>query len=248
MSLTREDEAFDWDWIRMRGDETVDKAACLEAAPWAWRQWVLDGNAAKDRVRRRVLRLKTASPAEQLPPKGSKYARILDEILDFYPGKRKHRFEALAELIAEEVLSSSGSAYKRGWITPRSSDHGADFIARLDLADGFARTPIVVLGQAKCEAGTGATSGRDLARTVARLRRGWLGVYVTTTYFSTLNQEELYEDEYPLVLINGRMVAEVVDRMVLRDGHGNLGTFLKTVDEAYENRVSARRPSEILAD
>jgi hypothetical protein len=71
---------------------------------------------------------------------------------------------------------------RSGWITPPSSDGGADFVGRFDVGDGFARARLVVLGQAKCE--TGATGGLHMARTIARLRRGWLVVFVTTSYFS----------------------------------------------------------------
>jgi hypothetical protein len=90
----------------------------------------------------------------------------------------------LAELVAEEILKGTARHYRRGCVTPPSGDGGADFIARMGVGSGFATTKLVVLGQAKCEGLGTATSGRDIARTVARLRRGWIGVYVTTSYFS----------------------------------------------------------------
>jgi len=56
-----------------------------------------------------------------------------------------------------------------------------------------------VLGQAKCQVLDRPTHGRDIARTVARLRRGRLGVYVTTSFFSSQTQREVIEDRYPTV-------------------------------------------------
>ena len=43
-----------------------------------------------------------------------------------------------------------------------------------------------------------ATNGKDIARTVARLKRGWIGIYITTGYFSEPVQREVIEDKYPL--------------------------------------------------
>ena len=59
----------------------------------------------------------------------------------------------------------------------------------------------MVLGQAKCVAPGSQTSAKELARTVARLRRGWLGVFVTTGAITQKAQLEVFEDRYPLVMI-----------------------------------------------
>jgi AspBHI-like restriction endonuclease/restriction endonuclease len=200
LSLAAEDEQLNWAWINRRRDPGASTADCLKLAPQAWRDWVRDGAESLPRLRRSVARLRTVSAAAQLPAAGSPEAAALEQVLGFY-AERKHRFEALAELVAERVLRGHGADYQPGWVTPASSDGGADFVGRLDVGDGFARAPLVVLGQAKCE--QGATSGLHLARTVARLRRGWLGVFVTTSYFSLPTQREVLEDQYPLVLIHG---------------------------------------------
>ena len=150
--------------------------------------------------------------SDQLPPSGSHEALVLRTVYQHYKkglgGIGEHGFEAVAERIAEEVLVESGR-YRRGWITRKSGDFGIDFVGRLDVGSGFATAKLVVLGQAKCEQTTVATSAQDLARTVARLRRGWLGVDVTTSYFSAATQREVAEDAYPLVLIHGLQVAEM---------------------------------------
>jgi hypothetical protein len=103
-----------------------------------------------------------------------------------------------------------------------------------------------VLGQAKCE--TAATGGLHLARTVARLRRGWLGVFVTTGYFSEAAQREVLDDQYPLVLIHGLRVAEEVLRLAFERHGSDVGVLLKEVDGTYPVRLQIRRPEEILWD
>ena len=161
---------------------------------------------------------------------------------------RKHRFEALAELVTANILRESGSEYRTGWITPPSSDGGADFVGRIDLGSGFARTNLVLLGQAKCVPLSTAAGGLHLARVVARLRRGWVGAFATTGHFSAAAQRDVIEDAYPLLLINGREIAESVDRMMHSAGVTSLNEFLAEIDATYEHRVSGREPESILLD
>lgn len=245
VSLAAENEKFDWRWINGRRDP-IDDAAALSLAPEAWKDWVANGSTALPRVRRRVATLLTKSAAEQRPAAGSREERTLREVYTYYEHK-KHRFEALAELVAERAIGGSGTTYRRGWITRGTGDRGIDFVARIDLAQGFGSAAVVVLGQAKCESPAQATGGIHIARTVARLRRGWVGVYVTTSFFSTQVQEEVYEDRYPIVLINGLRLAREVAAMVIEAGYPNTATLLDTVDATYEARLAFRDPEEVLA-
>jgi hypothetical protein len=50
----------------------------------------------------------------------------------------------------------------------------------MDIGLGFGAAKVIVLGQAKCESLNTPTSGTHIARTFAKLKRGWLRVYVTT--------------------------------------------------------------------
>jgi hypothetical protein len=245
LSLAAEGERLDWAWINRRRDPAASTADCLKLAPRAWRDWVAGGADALPRARRSVARLRTAKPAAQLPPDGSREAVTVRKVLAFYEG-RKHRFEALAELVADRVLRGEGADYRPGWITPPSSDGGADFVGRLDISGGFARARLVVLGQAKCE--TGATGGLHLARTVARLRRGWLGVFVTAGHFSQAAQREVLDDQYPLVLIHGLRLAEEVLQLAFERHGSDVGALLEAVDATYQDRLQIRRPEEILWD
>jgi hypothetical protein len=247
LGLAEEGEEFDWKWINARRDKELSLDATLELAPASWKKWMRGGQAHLERVRRRVAQLRTVKEIDQRPPPGSKEEKVLNEIYAFYD-KGKHRFEGLAELVAERVIRATGANYRSGWITPASSDGGADFIGRVDVGDGFGSAKLVVLGQAKCEKLDRATGGNHIARTAARLRRGWIGVYVTTSYFSRRSQEEVIEDEYPLVLVNGVQVADAVLQMTREAGFADTASFLTMVDAGYTARVRSRRPSEILLD
>jgi Restriction endonuclease len=201
LDLAPEGEQFDWKWVNDRRNHSLLVAKTLSHAPESWKKWLDQGHRALFRFTRRVAKQRTLPKIDQRPAVGSSEEKALQTIYKFYTGKN-HRFELLAAEVAHRILSPGGSTYHRGWVTPRGGDGGADFISRLDLGSGFATTKVVVLGQAKCESPQVATSGRDIARTVARLRRGWIGVYVTTSFFSEMAQQEVIEDQYPIVLVH----------------------------------------------
>ena len=245
-SLVRENEDFDWAWINDRRDPMMTDADCITKAPSAWRQWVREGPKSIPQVRRSVAKLRVVKKSEQLPTPGSKEDEILQAVLAFYEGN-KVRFEALADWVVARVLGQGNAKYRQGWITRRSVDGGADFVGRLDIGSGFANARIVVFGQAKCESPRGPTNGNDIARTVARLRRGWIGAYVTTSYFSDAVQKEIIEDQYPIVLVHGKRIAEEVAIGMFERGFSPQ-SFLEEIDNTYESRVLLRRPEEILIE
>ena len=171
----------------------------------------------------------------------------MQSIADHY-ADRKHQFELLAEQVVQDLVMDSGMSYVRGWITPRSADGGADFIGRLDVGPGLGGTKLVLLGQAKCERTNAPTGGNHIARTVARLRRGWIGAYVTTSFFSRAVQAEVIDDEYPIMLMGGSQVASSVEKAMFERGLRDVDAFLDELDAQYEGRVRFRQPSEILLD
>jgi hypothetical protein len=248
ISLAAEGERLNWEWISKRKDPELTDDDVLAFAPAAWQTWAAEGTDSLTRVRRVVARLGVMKKEDQLPPPGSPEEAVLKEVYDFYSDeglKRKKRFEALAEVVTDFVISQSHGRYKRGWVTRGSGDHGIDFVGRLDVGSGFSTTSLVVLGQAKCESPDSATSGKDIARTVARLRRGWIGCYVTTGTFSPNNQQEVVEDRYPLILVPGAKVAEAVRTITIRDGI-SVQEFLRRIDATYEERLRDRDPEQVL--
>jgi len=247
LSLASENESFDWQWINARRDPSLPTTETEQLAPQAWKHWVRDGSEALERLRRRVSTISIVSKTDQRPAAGSVQEKALAAIYAYYNG-RKHRFEGLASRVCAELLSNQGARYRAGWITPPSGDHGADFIGRLDLGTGFARTSLVVLGQAKCEKLDAPTGGNHIARTVARLKRGWLGAYVTTSYFSASVQREVIEDQYPLMLVHGLDLSLSVLRLMNEAGTDSVPDYLDQLDERYLAMVSNRRPEEILLD
>lgn len=240
-----EDEEFDWRWINARRNPGKSVEETSRLAPESWKIWTRKGAGALSRCRRRVVRLLTYPSSQQQCAQNSRERVTLDAIYSFY-SQKKARFDALAAFVTERVINQSHSAYRLGWITPSSSDGGADFVGRIDIGTDLAKVKIIVLGQAKCEKPDTPTNGNHIARTVARLRRGWIGAYVTTSYFSDSVQREVLEDRYPIILINGSRVArEVLDTMHER-GLSNVKDLLETVDGIYDKLIQDRAPEQLL--
>ena len=100
---------------------------------------------------------------------------------------------------------------------------------------------------AKCVSLSSPTHGNHIARTVARLKRGWVGVFVTTSYFSEAVQQEVIEDRYPIVLIHGRRIAEEVIKIVHDDDrYATVTELLDMLSSEYPSRIQQRQPEEIL--
>ena len=150
-------------------------------------------------------------------------------------------------MIAARVIDREYGIYQKGWVTQGSGDGGADFIGKVTLGSGFSKVELIVLGQAKCEALNTPTGGNHIARTVARLKRGWLGVYVTTSYFSDSVQREVIEDKYPIILIHGRRIAEEVAKIVYEsEEFESVNSFLVAMDKDYPTRLKQRQAEEVL--
>ncbi|TAA23281.1 restriction endonuclease [Pseudoxanthomonas winnipegensis] len=247
ISLTEEDESLAMLWVQDRRDPGREARVANAMAPKAWRQWIKYGSPELERIRRRVSRHHILPKREQMSPATSENGKTLEAVYRFYE-PRRHRFEALASLACESMVRGTGAAYRRGWLTRGTGDGGLDFVGRLDIGEGLAGTKLVVLGQAKCERIDAPTGGVHVARMVARLRRGWVGAYVTTSFFSEAVQREVYEDQYPVLLLNGTALANEVVRLKLAGGFASIDRFLEHVDADYDAQVSDRRPEEVLWD
>jgi hypothetical protein len=243
VSLADDNNALDWEWIAARRDPTKPLAEAAKLAPRAWRLWLTHGWSVGERIRQRLLTYRIVPEGEQRPVAGSPAEAALQAVLTLY-SNHKQRFEALAERLAEAVLGASG-AYRLGWLTRGSGDRGIDFVGRLDLGTNAGLLRIVVVGQAKCE--LGASGVNELSRLASKLNRGWVGVFVTTGHFSIPAQRELQDDGFPILLIHGRSVGEIVLRESMRLGM-SVPSYLAMVDASYEDRIRARQAVEILTD
>ena len=239
LSLTEDNESFNWQWITDRCDPTKNSTDTLCNAPASWKRWVKEGPECLHLVRRSVSGRGLVKEAEQAPSNPG----LLNDIYHYYDDN-KHEFEFLAMEATLKVIEESGATCTPGWITKKSGDGGIDFVLRVDLGkDKLASVNIIVLGQAKCTDPRKPTNGRDIARTVARIKRGWIGSFVTTSYFSEPVQQEIKEDAYPIILINGAVLSSVVEHELF-ENKMNLADYLASLSKKY--RYLVRLPEDIL--
>jgi hypothetical protein len=253
LSLEPETLTLPWEWIAARRDPTKSLEESLRLAPASWQAWVDQGERAVDRVRQRVSRFQSLSQGSQRPDPGTAADDALSLVVSHYKrlgpyqGVGEHRFEGLASEIVGSYLRESGQ-YHPGWITKRAGDGGIDFVSRLDLGVGSGSLKLVVLGQAKCVSPSAPpASGLDLARTVSRLDRGWVGAFVTTGFFSEQAQREVQADRFPLLMLSGRHVGEAVVKESALRGE-SVSAYIESVDADYDLRLSSRSPIEVLGD
>lgn len=245
LDMRKDFEFFSWDWISARRNPQLSNKATLELAPKSWQSWVAEGEISRDKLIRRIHKITAISKQDQLPILGSREDKCLGEIYKFYDG-RKHHFELLASKVVANLIRQSGGIYKEGWITQGSGDGGIDFVGRIDLGLGFSKVEVIVLGQAKCEAYSTPTNGVHLARTVARLKRGWIGAYVTTSFFSERSQQEISEDSYPLITVNGLELAKETLKLVELTGSSSVINFLEDLDRTFPDYIAKKRPEDVL--
>jgi hypothetical protein len=244
MDLSVENEIFDWSWINARRAANCTLEESLSLAPRSWRLWMKSGEDSVSAIRRSVVRRMLVPTVEQQPLLGSRGERILRDVRDYYLG-RETRFEAVAGWVTERILAGTG-IYRHFGVTRSTGDRGFDFLGRLDLGGGFGTVRLVVLGQAKCEKPNTATSGLDVARTVARLRRGWIGAYVTTGYFSQPIQTEILQDRYPILLVPGLRLAQELEKRMMERGTPDLRNVLAEIEQTHGALTDIAAPDQLL--
>ena len=239
-SLSEENEEFDWQWILDRCDSTKSIEETMVNAPKSWKMWINEGKECIHRVRRNVYGGNLLSEKDQRPLN----MKLLKEIYEYYASTDRHDFEYLALEVTAKAIEENGGSCKPGWVTSKSSDGGIDFVMRLDVGKGIlSSVNVVIIGQAKCEKLDEPTNGLHIARTVARLKRGWIGSYVTTSYFSNSVQKEVKEDGYPIMMINGAKIVSIVEKELF-ETQMSLPDYLISLKSKYDNKQL--RPEDIL--
>jgi hypothetical protein len=84
LDMRNDFEQFSWDWISARRNSEVSNLAALKLAPKSWQAWVNEGDIARDRLIRRVHKISSVGKKDQLPLKGSREDKCLQDIYKFY--------------------------------------------------------------------------------------------------------------------------------------------------------------------
>ena len=172
----------------------------LEEAPSVWRDYVNKNaqnflTAWNDSI---------LTKADQLPTMKSPEWKALQRLNEINP----YVFE---QIIVDLLLDVGGTLFKNLEKTKDSGDGGFDFIGSMMIDEPF-RFEIKLKGEVKRYASSNYINPVQLSRLAARLDRGEYGVYVTTSFFSKQAQEEVHELRYPLKLIHGKQLMNIIKR------------------------------------
>ncbi|WP_051897753.1 restriction endonuclease [Sciscionella sediminilitoris] len=144
------------------------------------------------------------SHAEQLP-EDALGTKILATIREHFRN-REHDFEACAVALWRLMAPATGQCD----LTRPSRDGGRDAIGKYHLGPPTDRIAIDFALEAKCYAPTNPVGVRQGSRLISRLRHRHFGVLVTTSYFNTQLQQEIRDDQHPIVLICGRDIVQLL--------------------------------------
>lgn len=245
--LSKENNLLEWEWISDRCCKKISTEETKKHAPEAWKYWLKNGNDKIEKIRRHVLKSKIINETDQKTKTGSTEEKILKAIEKHYQNpNKKLQFELFALQITQFFFMENNMKFLDGYITKGSGDKGIDFISRIDIGQDLAGIKMVVIGQAKCQKDT--INSKDIARTIAKLKRNYVGVFVTNSTFSSQTQEEILEDQYPLIMINGNKIAQLTNKYILNSSNNlkRLDEYLNNLDEEYNNYKSNIRPDDII--
>jgi hypothetical protein len=248
-------DGLNLNWISDRRDTNLNLEEKLNNAPPSWKRWVKEGEGCINNQRQKILRYTISHPNQQRDELTAGHIEILNKIIEHYKtGRNELKFEALASLAAEEFFGEI--RYTRGWITPQTGDMGVDFIGKYSFHHPevppppgtiLGSTSLLVIGQAKCRDLGKEEMAKDIARVASRLQRGHIGIFITTGTYKESVQQEVAIDEYPMILINGRQLADLIKSYMIRSGK-SLETVLIEQDKWCEDNIRYIPASSILHD
>jgi len=200
--LDCEEVSVDWLHHRVR---CVDRLA-LNAHPYCPQVWkdYIAGKTTPIDIWQKSIRDKT----QQLPEEGSDAACILQQLSTLDP----FDFE---KVIVALFMEQTGVVHHVAG-TKSTGDGGFDFYGTFKLPEPLAYE-ISFLGEVKRYASNTVVDPKSVSRLVARLSRKEYGIFVTTSYFSAQAQREVLEDAYPVHLMSGIDLANMVLQLKLTD-------------------------------
>jgi HJR/Mrr/RecB family endonuclease len=191
---------------RIRVNWLIDKIHSISDHPYQPESWT---SFQKGRIKKLNLFKKTIRNKEaQLPQERSADAHVLESLVKLRPGE----FEAVLVELFKELPHINHNITR----TRLVKDGGFDFFGEFTLPFPF-NYKIQFLGEAKKYQRTNPVGPGLVSRLVARLGRGQYGIFVTTSYYTTQSQQEVFEDGYPVKLYSGLDVVNFFRELKLID-------------------------------
>jgi hypothetical protein len=186
--------------------------------PVAWKQY-------KSGVTRRIdiWQKQVRSKVAQCPPSGSDDALILSQLTDLNSYDFERVVVAAFKAVKEVQHRVTG--------TRPTGDGGFDFFGTFSFEPPLSYE-IHFRGEVKKYAVGNGVSPKEVSRLVARLSRREYGIFVTTSYFSEQAQREVLADGYPVHLMAGIDLVNMLRRLRIASRSEIRKEWLQSVLEA----------------
>ncbi len=191
--------------------------------PERWRKWVQTGLYSPLQCERQRL---PRTRADQLP-RTAEEARVLDAV---HHGLNDREFEFAAASLTKLIDPRFGDLT----VTRAVVDGGRDVIASYRVGHDEHQVSLSVYVEAKRWRLDSAVGVKPMMRLIARLKHRDVGVFVTTSFFHRQVQQELIEDNHPVLLVTGGDIARILIKHELADlsSNGKLAAWIDTMKAA----------------
>lgn len=224
MTILRE-QKIDRQWLV----DLVEGVASTESkhCPKAWKRWV--GTGFYDALA--IERSRTPRPKkDQLPsdPFEKEILRTLFEELN----DREFEFASaeLVKLMDERFIELE--------VTPQSRDGGRDVIGGYRVGHDPHQVRLSVFVEAKRWQPTSSVGVKPMSRLISRLKHRDLGVFITTSFFDGQVQQELIDDNHPVLLLSGGDVARLLAAKGM--AKGSLTNWIASIRERAKEADSSK--------
>ena len=214
--LREETVSLGWLHDLVNGIPSHDSPHC----PKTWRRWIENGAYTP------LLCASQVSPRsrQQQLPRSDREWKILQHI-------RNALTDREFEFFAAELVRIMDDRFSNLTVTRAVRDGGRDVVGSYRVGHDLHQVLLSVYIEAKQWDPESAVGVKPMMRLLARLKHRDLGVFVTTSYFETQVQEELIEDEHPVLLVSGGDIVRLLIRGELDDisAGGKLEPWLKLI-------------------
>ena len=207
-------EEVDVAWLHERV-ECDDISRLNKNAPKVWQDYT-SGNTNKLDFWGKDISTKE----EQLPPENSSETKLLEELREL----ASDEFED----VVVELLRNLPHVNHKIAKTRAVGDGGFDFYGQFSIPHPI-KYEIEFLGEVKKYARSTAVRPNHVSRLVARLNRGQFGIFVTTSYYTRQTQEEVLNDGYPVKLLCGNDLVNILKELRLVEGSSIKKDWLESV-------------------
>jgi hypothetical protein len=173
------------------------------------------------------------SREEQLP--STKNGQKMLETLQQFFIKKDHGYSF--ESFANNLAQFMDNAIVDISTTRPYKDGGFDGIGKYKIFSNSDNEVLVDFYlQAKCYKSDDAVGVADTARLISRIKDRQFGIMFTTSYLAKQAFQELIEDGHPIVLINGRIIIDYLQKELSINDPESLQNWLTKKYENEDNR------------